>query len=479
MAPDTDTDTDTHNDVSAVHEFEEEFTFTPASIPAALTATFAPSFGSLANSVRRSSRGLRNRLHSIARDAAFVERVRAAYGGGGVPVVTNARAGDWYVDPERRQGGVYFKSTDGHVGEWMFSLRRLNLGLVEVLEGAGGRGAIIVDSTRRGKRFPDSLSKTIPIWIAVMNKLVFPSQLSPFAQNPQAVSDSEASSINKKLQGFVDDFLALGLDLTPIKRVITKPLRPIWITPDSPLPESPPVFEEFIPLLLVTASQMVKGGGIEGEYIQGAGDDHEGWALESGLTPALFWAHHKPLLAARNDDELLELTHAIVSSTTSTAGGGSTLVKPTSDIYIGAVGSEGSDSYDIIINCTATPLATKCQTIPFPVPEGKKGTKFLRTELAGVMAAAEKCVAQGQEGRKVLVVCSSGNEVAPAVALVVLCLYYDDEGRFRRLSAEERAGVDKAYIRRRLAWISASRAEANPARAALNAVNSFLMERPA
>jgi tRNA A64-2'-O-ribosylphosphate transferase len=95
------------------------------------------------------------------------------------------------------------------------------------------------------------------------------------------------------------------------------------------------------------------------------------------------------------------------------------------------------------------------------------------------MAAVEKCVAQGQEGRKVLVVCSSGNEVAPAVALVVLCLYYDDEGRFRRLSAEERAGVDKAYIKRRLAWISASRAEANPARAALNAVNSFLMERPA
>ncbi|RPB16073.1 initiator tRNA phosphoribosyl transferase [Morchella conica CCBAS932] len=475
--------TDTHNDVSAV--YEEEFTFTPASIPASLTATFTPSFGSLANSVRRSSRGLRNRLHSIARDAAFVERVRAAYG---VPVVTNARAGDWYVDPARRQGGVYFKSTDGHVGEWMFSLRRLNLGLLGVLEGAGGRGAIIVDSTRRGKRFPDSLSKTIPIWIAVMNKIVIPSQPSPFLQNPQAVPDSEASSINKKLQGFVDDFLALGLDLTPIKRVITKPLRPIWITPDSPLPETPPVFEEFIPLLLVTASQMVKGGGIEGEYIQGAGDDHEGWALESGLTPALFWAHHKALLAARNDDGLLELTHAIVSSTTSIAGGGSSLVKPTSDIYIGAVGAEGTDSYDIIINCTPTPItaaaapntAGKCQVVPFPIPEGKKGTKFLRSELPGVMAAVEKCVAQAQEGKKILVVCASGNEVAPAVALVVLCLYYDDEGRFRGLlTVEERAGVDKAYIRRRLAWISASRVEANPARAALNAVNSFLMERPA
>ncbi|KAI5849508.1 tRNA A64-2'-O-ribosylphosphate transferase [Morchella snyderi] len=479
MAPDT----DTHNDVSAVperEEEEEEFTFTPASIPASLAATFTPSFGSLANSVRRSSRGLRNRLHSIARDAAFVERVRAAYG---MPVVTNARAGDWYVDPARRQGGVYFKSTDGHVGEWMFSLRRLNLGLLEVLEGAEGHGAIIVDSTRRGKRFPDSLSKTIPIWIAVMNKIVFPSQPSPFPQNPQAASDSEASSISKKLQGFVDDFLALGLDLAPIKRVITKPLKPLWITPDSPLPGAPPVFVEFIPLLLVTASQMVKGAGIEGEYIQGAGDDHEGWALESGLTPDLFWAHHKALLAARNDGDLLELTHAIVSSTSTTSapGSGSTLVKPTSEIYIGAVGAESGSSYDMIINCTTTSLDTKCQTIPFPVPEGRKGAKFLRTELAGVMAAVEKCVAQGQgSGRKrMLVVCASGNEVAPVVALVVLCLYYDDDGRFCRLPAEERAGVDKAYIRRRLAWISASRPEANPARAALSAVNSFLMERPA
>lgn len=31
---------------------------------------------------------------------------------------------------------------------------------------------IIVDSTRRGKSFPDALSKTIPIWCAVVNRAV-------------------------------------------------------------------------------------------------------------------------------------------------------------------------------------------------------------------------------------------------------------------------------------------------------------------
>lgn len=33
-------------------------------------------------------------------------------------------------------------------------------------------GCIIVDATRKGKRFPDSMSKTIPIWICVLNRSI-------------------------------------------------------------------------------------------------------------------------------------------------------------------------------------------------------------------------------------------------------------------------------------------------------------------
>lgn len=32
---------------------------------------------------------------------------------------------------------------------------------------------MIVDSTRKGKRFPDSMSKTIPIWTCVLNRSVY------------------------------------------------------------------------------------------------------------------------------------------------------------------------------------------------------------------------------------------------------------------------------------------------------------------
>ena len=41
-----------------------------------------------------------------------------------------------------------------------------------------------------------------------------------------------------------------------------------------------------------------------------------------------------------------------------------------------------------------------------------------------------------------------------------------------------RAAIDKSFIRRRLAWITNAKPDSNPSRSTLQAVNSFLMERP-
>ncbi|KAF8589517.1 hypothetical protein K439DRAFT_365218 [Ramaria rubella] len=100
---------------------------------------------------------------------------------------SNLRCGAWYVEPNLAQREpVYFKSTDGHFGQWAFNLRRANLHLLDDVEKSGGCASrfccsdgdltatriILVDSTRHGKRFPDALSKTIPIWCAVVNLAV-------------------------------------------------------------------------------------------------------------------------------------------------------------------------------------------------------------------------------------------------------------------------------------------------------------------
>ena len=64
---------------------------------------------------------------------------------------------------------------------------------------------IIVDSTRRGKRMPDALSKTIPIWCAVLNRLLFEDDGDmQNLQTPEwAVGASEHAQIEARLDDFV------------------------------------------------------------------------------------------------------------------------------------------------------------------------------------------------------------------------------------------------------------------------------------
>ena len=64
---------------------------------------------------------------------------------------------------------------------------------------------IIVDSTRRGKRMPDALSKTVPIWCAVLNRLLFKDDWEmQNLQTPQwAVGASEHAQIEERLDEFV------------------------------------------------------------------------------------------------------------------------------------------------------------------------------------------------------------------------------------------------------------------------------------
>lgn len=64
----------------------------------------------------------------------------------------------------------------------------------------------MVDSTRQGKSMPDALSKTVPIWCAVMNRLLFPEMPeSHLLQTPSCVvGRSEHAQIEAELGSFVE-----------------------------------------------------------------------------------------------------------------------------------------------------------------------------------------------------------------------------------------------------------------------------------
>lgn len=59
---------------------------------------------------------------------------------------------------------------------------------------------------------PDALSKTIPIWCAVFNRLLFPDAepLDELCTPEDVVGPSEHSQISQRIDGFVQDAKVCG-----------------------------------------------------------------------------------------------------------------------------------------------------------------------------------------------------------------------------------------------------------------------------
>jgi tRNA A64-2'-O-ribosylphosphate transferase len=105
----------------------------------------AVSVSQLLSSLRRAALSVSNRLRSIEADARFVRDVADHYA---LPLVANERCGSWYIDPAQKAGSAYFKSTDGHAGEWSFSFRRLNLQILSLAREHGGYELLLLSFSR-------------------------------------------------------------------------------------------------------------------------------------------------------------------------------------------------------------------------------------------------------------------------------------------------------------------------------------------
>uniref|UniRef100_A0A1D1Z6Q3 Uncharacterized protein C3F10.06c n=1 Tax=Anthurium amnicola TaxID=1678845 RepID=A0A1D1Z6Q3_9ARAE len=276
---------------------------------------------------RRENHLLYNALRSIYEDSVFVAEIAQMWPN--LPLLANLRCGLWYSS--RFYSTCYFKSTDGHTHNCSFSTSRLNIH-VATLAGQRG-GCLIVDSTRKGKRFPDSMSKTIPIWACVLNRAIKNRlgrrKLEEDEQEtycsideignsdehvvsidwdtslhlPLWVSDTEKAAIEERLEEWTRQLEDCGADIDALVLSLKKPLRPLWISQMSIiwLNEVPTSDSwDFTPIILVSASS--PNGAVpqrstcefSWHYIPGAGDDEESWAR--GLSPNLFWKHALDLI---------------------------------------------------------------------------------------------------------------------------------------------------------------------------------------
>lgn len=173
----------------------------------------------------------------------------------------------------------------------------------------------------------------------------------------------------------------------------------------------------------------------ENGYIQGAGDDSEGWAY--GLTPYLFWKHKSQLLGVMEEnmgDSIYQIIHEEKSFAVS--HGGDAFNVGSTGLHVGTLpDAQQVEHYDGIVICSAAPpewlasdnqVSGKRQILHLKCSDGKLGSRSLRTQLLRLqpyMASLFKHV----QSPKILLACPTGKDLSVGVALTVLVMYFDDQ----------------------------------------------------
>lgn len=258
---------------------------------------------------------------------------------------------------------------------------------------------------------------------------------------------------------------------------------------------------------------MVKNDGVEGEYIQGAGDDAENWLKTLSLDPQLFWAHHEQILNCQTDDEVTSLIKTLrhLEDTWHTLGldaTGTYSVSLDDTLFVLSKPLVGEkyplnqgEEHNIIINVSAAvnsstgagvsgdlvrPHCGHCRIMDstrtifhLPLPQKGKPAKLLREKiLPSLLEFLTRESRREGSAKSILVISDDPGDVSVAIALFILSLWYNDTGTQEIPSTLPPSGIDKTYIRRRLTWIISTMGEAiSVSRANLNSINAILMQR--
>ncbi|KAI9119357.1 hypothetical protein K1719_010032 [Acacia pycnantha] len=390
-------------------------------------------------------------------------------------------------------------------------------------------GCFIVDSTRRGKRFPDSMSKTIPIWTCVLNRAIrdFRKKFhdkdtstngdsSTYDQCheimgeasldwdcslhlPLWVSETEKASIEERLEEWTERLKESGADIASLSACLKKPLRPLWISQrtliwinEVPHHDS----WDFTPIILVSASsstgisQNRTTSEFSWSYIPGAGDGEESWAM--GLSPNLFWnnvydiIHSGPDVCNQKVADIVEKRRVYCSYRGENAPQ-ITVKSSDEDSTISWIGStnlsvgtshcaaEVPDA-DCILNCDhesiSGPPRREEAYLHLPIVTSKYDRFSLLNNLPSVVSFARLNLS---EGKRLLVCCSNGEDISVCVCLAILTSLFSDEGKYDGGKSFSETCITKLEMRRRLVYICRFVTNARPSRGNLRQVFNFLI----
>jgi tRNA A64-2'-O-ribosylphosphate transferase len=167
----------------------------------------------------------------------------------------------------------------------------------------------------------------------------------------------------------------------------------------------------------------------EGGYIQGAGDDSEGWA--HGLTPPVFWANRAILKQTPEEDLPDVISELVKEYQQRSAGQAATLVSPTHNLFISQTDALVNESgqYDLIINCNGSPTAADGneKRLNLGCASAKLGSRDLRQVLDKVREFVSAQL-EVDPSRSLLVTCDTGKDLSVGALLAIICLFYKDDG---------------------------------------------------
>lgn len=395
-----------------------------------------------------------------------------------LPIVANERCGTWYALPFHPHSFCHFKSTDGHDGSHLFSLKRLNLAFLKTVATEGS--VVILDASNK-KEMPDSFSRTIPIWACVLNRIsqryrlelgmedVWSEWGDGTATNLHVpdwiVFDEESETIESIIDRRVEELYQSRaiVDIPSFVALFSKPLRPYWITPfHSVVPTTDgrePQSRMFHNIICCNASNVRLNGNNAGNnsnsrvvwredqqfwYTPGAADDQESWAKH--LTPSLFWEHAHKFSSDLSDQQTEDLIESIVReaavfNVNNTINGedsslSDSLVSESYD-WIGniniAIGTRRSGrppecwgTFDAILNVTKTEYDNMLPSpegkfyLQLPVEEGKRDKHELERWLpVGILF----CTYHAIQNRRILIHCAQGRDRSVAVAMAVVQIF--------------------------------------------------------
>ncbi|AET05193.1 uncharacterized protein C3F10.06c isoform X1 [Medicago truncatula] len=486
-----------------------------------------------ARSIKKRDNSLYNALRSIYQDSVFIGEISQLWPQ--LPLLANLRCGLWYSS--NFHSTCYFKSTDGHTNNCSFSTSRLNLHVAHLAAQKGG--CMIVDSTRKGKRFPDSMSKTIPIWTCVLNRAIA-QFIRDFHMDdtsaPQLSEDSdwdcslhlplwvpltEKASIEEHLEEWTEQLKASGADIASLSASLKKPLRPLWISQKTViwLNEVPHHDSwDFTPIILVSASSSSNGvsqhnktnSEFSWNYIPGAGDDEESWSR--GLTPPLFWNHVYDLINSGPDVCNQKVADIVEKGRVRRVYRGESapqirvkslsheepsLASDVSNIEVDTKSSEDSEiswlgstnlavgasqsatdaaDVDCILNCDYESI-----TVCLPSSEAYLhlpivNSKFDRFSLLNNLPKAVSFAKFNlSQGKRLLVCCNDGEDISICVCLAILMSLFDEKGTFDDGKSFNTTHVTKWDMRRRLVFVCKFATNARPCRGNLRQVFNFLI----